>query len=237
MMTPHMPASRWPGIKHANSRLDTSYHPFVFLRVPVNFQVWNTSSNLKYQFYFDEPLNQDSTLNAGDEITILLNVDGFFYNSCWKISLSDTTQYILPSIGDVIEINISKPFNSDDTYEFITTRSHINESITRNQLDDIYVVPDPYVVTASWEKPLYYSSGRGERRIDFVNLPQQCTINIFSMSGQHIKTIEHSGTIENGSESWDLVTEDGLTVSYGIYIFHVKVPKIGSKIGKFALIK
>ena len=137
----------------------------------------------------------------------------------------------------MIEINISKPFNSNDTYEFTTTRSYINETIAPDLLDNIYVVPDPYVVTASWEKPLYYSAGRGERRIDFVNLPQQCTINIFSMSGQHIKTIEHSGSIANGSESWDLVTEDGLTVSYGIYIFHVKVPKIGSKIGKFALIK
>lgn len=224
-------------IRILETGVDTSYNPLAFLRIPVNFQVWNTSSNQKYQFNFNEPINQDSILNAGDQITILLNVSGFLYNSCWRITLSDTSEYILPSIGDVIEINISKPFNSDDTYEFTTTRSYINETIVPDQLDNIYVVPDPYVVTASWEKPLYYSSGRGERRIDFVNLPQQCTINIFSMSGQHIKTIEHSGSIANGSESWDLVTEDGLTVSYGIYIFHVKVPNIGSKIGKFALIK
>jgi len=57
------------------------------------------------------------------------------------------------------------------------------------------------------------------------------------MSGNFVKKIEHTGTISNGSESWDLITEDGLTVSYGIYIFHVKAPGLGEKIGKFALIK
>jgi len=57
------------------------------------------------------------------------------------------------------------------------------------------------------------------------------------MSGKHIKTINHIGSMDNGSESWDLVTEDGLTVSFGIYIYHVDAPNIGSKIGKFALIK
>lgn len=224
-------------IRILETGVDTSYNPFAFLRVPVNFQVWNISTNQKYKFNFNEPTNEDSILNAGDEITILLNVAGFLYNSCWKITLADTSEYILPAIGDIIEIKISKPFNSDDIYEFTTTRSYLKTQIAGFQLDNIYVVPDPYVVTASWEKPLYYSSGRGERRIDFVNLPQFCTINIYSMSGQHIKTIIHNGTIQNGSESWNLVTEDGLTVSYGIYIFHVDAPNIGEKIGKFALIK
>ena len=136
------------------------------------------NTNQKYKFNFNEPTNEDSILNAGDEITILLNVDGFLYNSCWNITLADTSEYILPAIGDIIEIKISKPFNSDDIYEFTTTRSYLKTQIAGFQLDNIYVVPDPYVVTASWEKPLYYSSGRGERRIDFVNLPQFCTINI-----------------------------------------------------------
>ncbi|MDG1223658.1 MAG: hypothetical protein P8O00_03720, partial [Candidatus Marinimicrobia bacterium] len=104
-------------------------------------------------------------------------------------------------------------------------------------MNDIYVVPDPYVVTASWEKPLYYSSGRGERRIDFVNLPSVCTIKIFSMSGKHIKTINRQSNVQNGAESWDLITEDGLTVAFGVYIYHVNAPNIGTKTGKFSLIK
>ena len=48
----------------------------------------------------------------------------------------------------------------------------------------------------------------GERRIDFVNLPSNCTINIFSMSGKHIKKINRQSVVQYGAESWDLVTED-----------------------------
>ena len=130
-----------------------------------------------------------------------------------------------------------KTFGSSDTYEFQSNSSFLSNEIAKSNLDNIYVVPDPYVVTASWEKPLYYSSGRGERRIDFVNLPSTCTINIFSMSGKHIKKINRQSAVQNGAESWDLVTEDGLTVSYGVYIYHVDAPEIGTKIGKFSLIK
>jgi hypothetical protein len=104
-------------------------------------------------------------------------------------------------------------------------------------MDNIYVVPDPYVVNASWEKPLFYASGRGERRVDFVNLPQECTIRIYTMSGKLVRTLEHSSTMTKGSEPWDLISEDGLSVSFGMYIFHVEADGVGNKVGKFALIK
>ena len=71
-----------------------------------------------------------------------------------------------------------------------------------------------------------------------MNLPQECTIRIFTMSGKHVKTLHHSaGLTDGGAESWDLISEDELTVSFGVYIFHVDAPGIGSKIGKFAIIK
>ncbi len=37
--------------------------------------------------------------------------------------------------------------------------------------------------------------------------------------------------------SWNLVTEDGMDIAYGLYIYHVDAPGIGEKIGKFAIIK
>ena len=42
---------------------------------------------------------------------------------------------------------------------------------------------------------------------------------------------------ENGTAIWDLLTEDQLDVSYGIYIYHVDAPDIGEKIGRLAIIK
>jgi len=52
-----------------------------------------------------------------------------------------------------------------------------------------------------------------------------------------VQTIEHYATIDNGLETWDLLTKDNLSVSYGVYIYHVEAPGIGEHIGKFALIK
>ena len=190
---------------------------------------------------FNELINKDSIINGGDEIFPVINAKGFNYNDTWRVYFRDDTSQINPIIpqpGDVFELKVYKPFTSDDTLRFTTRASAISVPEVKNSLDDIYVVPDPYVVTASWEKPLYYSSGRGDRRVDFVNLPQECTIRIFTMSGKRVKTIHHSaGLTDDGSEPWDLISEDGLTVSFGVYIFHIEAPGVGSKIGKFAIIK
>ena len=215
---------------------DTSYNPLVFLQSPVNFQVWNTTLNEKFKFSLIERVNIDSVLNGGDEILILFDVQGFSYKSCWKITM-DSILTAEPNPGDIFKLVIAKPFGQSDTYEFKSKSTLASNEVAKLNMNDIYVVPDPYVVTASWEKPLYYSSGRGERRIDFVNLPSVCTIKIFSMSGKHIKTINRQSNVQNGAESWDLITEDGLTVAFGVYIYHVNAPNIGTKTGKFSLIK
>ena len=50
-------------------------------------------------------------------------------------------------------------------------------------------------------------------------------------------TIEHYGGMNDGAESWDLVSKDGMDIAYGVYVFHVDAKGIGEKIGKFAVIK
>jgi len=97
-------------------------------------------------------------------------------------------------------------------------------------------VPNPYVGAASWE-PLSSEVGRGERRIFFIRLPNECTIRIYTISGKLVDTIEHSSTISDGQESWDLVSKDGMDIAFGVYVYHVDAPGIGQTIGKFAIIK
>ena len=70
-----------------------------------------------------------------------------------------------------------------------------------------------------------------------MHLPSECTINIYTISGKLVDTIEHSSTIADGQESWDLVSKDGMDIAFGVYVFHVDAPGIGEKIGKFAMIK
>ncbi|RKY56660.1 MAG: hypothetical protein DRP96_10985 [Candidatus Neomarinimicrobiota bacterium] len=206
---------------------------------PVNFQVWSTTYNRKLDFAFYETANKDGLLNGGDQISICHEIENFGTASkiAWIFELDTLSGGIDPEEGDIFYFYVTKPFNADDTIRFTTSASEVDRKLAKSSLDSIYVVPDPYVVSASWEKPLFYASGRGERRIDFVNLPTECTIRIYSVSGKLIKTLKHSAAMSLGTESWDLVSEDGLTVSYGIYVYHVDAPGIGSKVGKFALIK
>ena len=98
-------------------------------------------------------------------------------------------------------------------------------------------VPNPYVVAAAWEPRLTVESGRGERKLDFINLPSECTIKIFTLNGYLVNTIKHQSINENGTYSWNMLSKDGLELAYGLYIYHVEAEGIGEFTGKFALIK
>jgi hypothetical protein len=209
--------------------------------VPVPFTIWNLTDSVKANFIV---LDQDNSADwsSGDRI-YLVNGDNFsnFKPIYWMITLTappDTVATpIHPESGDVAFIYTTKPFRTGDIITFKTKASSINKKRAKSELDDIAVVPDPYVAAASWESKHFYSTGRGERKIDFIHLPKKCTIRIFTVRGELVDTIEHDKPLNDGSESWDLRSKDGMDIAYGIYVFHVDAPDIGQKIGRFAVIK
>ena len=159
----------------------------------------------------------------------------------WSMTLvRDTTivgeEQLPPQEGDVYKIITTKPFRTGEYFEFITQGQDFDLSKAQSEMNKIAVVPNPYTGAASWE-PLSNTVGRGERRIFFIHLPNECTIRIYSLSGKLVQTIEHNSTISDGQEAWNLVSKDGMDIAYGIYVFHVDAPGIGEKIGRFAIIK
>jgi len=142
-----------------------------------------------------------------------------------------------PDSGDVFLIATSRPFSDRDIFQFQMKGASLNKQKAAKEMERIAVVPNPYVVTASWEPQHYYTSGRGKRKIDFIHLPPKCTIKIFTLRGHLVDVIEHDSPVTDGSESWDLLSKDGMEVAYGVYIYYVEAPGIGKKIGKFAVIK
>ena len=96
-------------------------------------------------------------------------------------------------------------------------------------------MPNPYVAFSTTENPGRTLTKRGEREIQFRNLPPQCTIRIYTLTGELVDTIEKD---DNGSVAyWNLLSSEGMRISYGVYIYQVEAPGIGDKIGKFAIIK
>ena len=218
-------------IRFFDDIVDTTYN-----HKPVPFEIWNTTDNEQLNsFYVDK--NQKGVLDKGDKIVALTEVNGRL-KGAWQAEVKSENAW-QPKKGDVYVIKIAKPFRNTDQYVIHTTPAGIDENKAKNSLDQIAVIPNPYVVTSSFEtQPLsVFSAGRGERRIYFINLPQKCTIRIYTTAGELIRTLHHDKPILNGTEPWDLLTDEGLEISYGIYVYHVDAGPIGEKTGKFAIIK
>jgi hypothetical protein len=88
-----------------------------------------------------------------------------------------------------------------------------------------------------WESKNPYQSGRGPRSLHFTHLPSQCTIRIFTVTGELVDVIEHDSPMNDGAAEWDMLTKDNLSIAYGVYVYHVEAPGVGEKVGKFAVIK
>jgi hypothetical protein len=218
---------------------DTSW--WFMPRFEVNFTVWDIYENKKALFAFEEPneATRDSMISVGDYIRVIIR-DGAVPREIWRITFLDPfdgAEPNLPIDGDVLKVQIKTPFRSGDEYHFGTKAARIDRETAVTELDKIAVVPNPYVAAARWEPPRLYATGRGERRIFFIHLPQQCTIRIYTISGDHVQTLEHNTQMLNGSESWDLRSKDGLDIAAGIYIFHIDAQNLGEKMGRFAIIK
>jgi hypothetical protein len=83
-----------------------------------------------------------------------------------------------------------------------------------------------------------------ERRLKFINLPAECTIRVFNLNGELVRTIIHHATTEDGlvvndaggDEWWDLLSENRQLVASGVYIFHVQ-SDVGEQVGKFVVVR
>ena len=72
----------------------------------------------------------------------------------------------------------------------------------------------------------------------FTHLPARCEIKIFTISGVLVNTIDVNNSYDDGKAYWDLLSNEGLEVAAGMYIYHVQ-SKINEKfsLGKFAIVK
>jgi hypothetical protein len=223
---------------------DTSIGIVPLPSVDVNIRLENIITGNPVLFSYADLFGPDGQFNVnpenGDETDILFLLEpdgegGLTYT--WQISLLNPQDHHNPAPGDTLEFHLRKPFLSTDVYQFEVSGSSISRSAAKEDLENIRVVPNPYIVTESWEPKNPYSSGRGSREIHFINLPRQCTIRIFNVEGTLIDTINHESTNENGTAVWDVLSREGLSISYGIYIYHVDAPGVGEKTGTFGVIK
>ena len=224
---------------------DTSFAGSTFPGKPVNFKVINTTQNKEIEFVMSERDGNDGRLTIDstgktDAIYFIETDQTGVKHFTWQFKLNRTGNLVgrrNPQVGDTATIFLNKPFLSYDTYDFKMISSRISEDEANKELDDIRVVPNPYIAAASWEPRNTYTSGRGPREIHFINLPSKCTIRIFNVSGALVKKMDHETSFEDGTEIWDVLSDEKFEIAYGIYVYHVDAPGIGQKTGTFAIIK
>lgn len=114
------------------------------------------------------------------------------------------------------------------------------------------VYPNPYYGEAYWD-----GSTERLRKLYFYNLPAECEIVIYTLSGDIVKRIDHNSAsngsdvrwfevyakdgkqiMTGGEHPWDLITDNDQAIASGLYLFSVKDKNTGNiKTGKFLVIK
>jgi hypothetical protein len=131
--------------------------------------------------------------------------------------------------GDVLEFIWANPASANDVYDISTTSLvRSNASLAATGLDRIRAVPNPYYTRSNYEINQF------NRVMRFINLPETCTVRIFNLGGDLVRTLDKSD-VTSSVLDWDLETENGLPVASGVYIFHVDAPGVGSTFGRIAV--
>ncbi len=94
----------------------------------------------------------------------------------------------------------------------------------------ISVYPNPYRVDhdySHYENPNRVSNQNPDlhRKLNFVNLPAQCLIRIYTLDGDLVQEIRHDkdpNASDAGYEVWDLLTRNAQMVSAGLYLYTVQ---------------
>lgn len=177
----------------------------------------------------------------------------------WLISVGYSPRY-RPQPGDTLFIRFQKPILGGDAFGMSVKPPTEDENRVRDALANVKVFPNPYIVANAAESDLPAGArGRGERKLFFKNVPLNSTIRIYTIRGELIRTLKAdnpTGTSSAGQEwntkdrgeagtfayptsqvEWNLKTSENLDIAYGVYLYHIDAPGIGTKTGKFAVIK
>jgi hypothetical protein len=91
-------------------------------------------------------------------------------------------------------------------------------------LDLINIVPNPYNAFSEYER------NKIDNRVKITNLPEKCTISIYTTNGKLVKRIEKDSPVT--FEDWTLTNYANIPVASGVYLIHVDVPNVGYRVLK-----
>lgn len=98
-------------------------------------------------------------------------------------------------------------------------------SVAESSLDLIGVVPNPYYAFSGYE------TSRLDNRVKFINLPEVCTISIYTVNGTLVRKFRKDNDLTY--VDWDLRNSYNVPIAGGTYICHIDVPGVGERVIKW----
>lgn len=119
--------------------------------------------------------------------------------------------------------NNGRPMYSWSMDDIATTTGSVDQ--LAKALEMINVVPNPYYAYSEYERT------RLDTRVKITNLPERCTVKIYSVNGKLVRTFKKDSPVT--SIDWDLNNWKAIPVAGGVYLIHVDIPDVGEKVLKF----
>lgn len=105
------------------------------------------------------------------------------------------------------------------------------EEVVKESLDEITVVPNPYFTSSM------YNESVTSKQLNFMHLPDECTISIYTITGEFVDELQHGPGSIKSSITWDLRNTYGKLVAPGLYVYKVETQNGLTKVNKFAIIR
>ncbi len=173
----------------------------------------------------------------------VLKADSFTVTNDLTTSAYKLVKYFVPAPSNVpyrycvTSIDTGKNESAMTGYTFYPVSAEPNPS---NNQSDVRVVPNPFKQVSG------FPDQGDNKRLAFVNIPAYCTIRIYTLALDLLKTIEHKTGA--GIETWGsqigkdyMLTDFAQNVQPGIYIYQIESHVSGhegeTSVGKFAIIK
>jgi hypothetical protein len=145
-----------------------------------------------------------------------------------RIKVSDNSGALTqPEEGTIIRFTTAKINTAEDVFQFTSSAPIVVSSGDEADLNAIKAVPNPFYLYGP------YDPSPGNKQIYWHHLPERCSITIYNLSGELIRTLDKDDP--SALAYWDLLSEKGLPVASGIYIWVVDAPGFGQKVGKMAI--
>jgi hypothetical protein len=208
---------------------------------PRKFKIINSTADYKIE-YFHVDTDGDSLPSVNERIYFFeKDGEGNFTLFTWllRLVLTDDSEEPYQFVGgEILFLDAKFPFNKFDLFAFQTELSKVDSEKEKMDVNNVIVYPHPYIAAHPFEPalPPNVTSGRGERKIFFSNLPQKSTVYIFTARGDLVRKLEVDNPLTSGTIEWDLKTRENLNVAFGVY-FYVVESEAGTKRGKLAIIK